>query len=81
MSRMIRDDEKTSWDIDKAFFSKKFIVSFKSVYQPCYSVCAGYYAQEVFRSRAGNLTLPGRFYHMTGDEVNKLIGRRLFNNL
>lgn len=81
MSRMIRDDEKTSWDIDKAFFGKKFIVSFKSVYQPCYSVCAGYYAQEVFKSRAGNLTLPGRFYHMTGDEVNKLIGRRLFNNL
>ncbi len=78
---MIRDDEKTSWDIDKAFFCKKFIVSFKSVYQPCYSVCAGYYAQEVFKSRAGNLTLPGRFYHMTGDEVNKLIGRRLFNNL
>lgn len=81
MSRFLQDSEKKSYDIGKAFKNHKYIVTFKSIYQPFYSVNAGHYAQEVFRSNAGALTLPGRFYHMTGDEVNRLIGRRLFNNL
>lgn len=81
MSRFLRDSEERSYDIDKAFRYDKYIVTFKSVYLPYYSVCAGYYAQEVFRSNAGALTIPGRYYHMTGDEVNRLIGRDLFKNL
>ena len=77
---MIKDNEKTSRDIEKAYENKKYIVTYKSVYQPFYSVNAGYYANKVYTSK-GNMTRAGRFFHMTGKEVNHLIGIELLNDL
>lgn len=78
--KTIRDNSTTSRNIENAYRDNKYIVAFKSIYQPFYSVNGGYYAQEVYRSE-GNMTLAGRFFHMTGDEVNHLIGHELLNNL
>lgn len=79
--KTIRDNEKTSRNIKSAYENGKYIVAWKSVYQPFHSVNAGYYAQEVYRCNEGNMTLAGRYFHMTGDEVNHLIGFKLLNNL
>jgi len=77
---MIKDGNGISRDIKKAYHNKKYIVTYKSVYQPFYSVNAGYYAQKVYTGK-DKLTLAGRFFHMTGDAVNHLIGIKLLNNL
>lgn len=77
---MIKDNTKTSYDIEKAYNDKKYIVTYKSVYQPFYSINAGYYMQKVYTSN-DKLTLMGRFFHMTGEAVNHLIGIKLLNNL
>ena len=76
----IRDNDKTSRNIKIAYETGKYIVAWKSVYQPFYSVNAGYYAHEVYR-RSSNMTRAGRFFHMTGDAVNHLIGFKHLNNL
>lgn len=81
MKKTIRDNAKTSRNIEKAYNDKKYIVAWKSVYQPHYSVNGGFYASEVYRETSGNLTLAGRYFHMTGDRVNNLIGHALLNNL
>jgi len=78
--KIVRDSSKTSRDIQRAYENKKYIVAYKTVYQPMYSVNGGYYAQEVYRSN-GNMTRAGRFFHMTGTDVNRLIGINLLNNL
>ena len=78
--KKIKDNDKTSRNIKSAYENGKYIVEWKSVYQPFYSVNAGYYAIEVYRCD-GNMTRAGRFFHMTGDAVNHLIGRELLGNL
>ena len=79
--KIIRDNEKTSRSIEQAYNSKKYIVSYRSIYQPFYSANAGgYYAMEVYYS-AGPMTLAGRFFHFDGDYCNRLIGIELLNNL
>lgn len=78
---MIKDNATTSRNIEKAYNDKKYIVSYKTVYQPFYSVNAGFYAMPVYRETSGNMTLAGRYFHMTGDAVNHLIGHKLLNNL
>lgn len=77
---MIKDNEKTSRDIEKAYNAKKYIVNYRTIFQPFYSVNAGYYAMPVYRSQE-NLTGPARFFHFDGDYCNKLIGMKLLNNL
>jgi len=77
---MIKDNNKTSRDIEQAYHNNKYIVAYKTVYQPFYSVNAGYYAQKVYTSKE-NMTRAGRFFHMTGEQVNHLIGLNLLNNL
>lgn len=77
---MIKDNNKKNYNIEKAYHDKKYIVTYKSVYQPFYSINAGYYMQKVYNS-IEKLTLAGRFFHMTGDKVNNLIGYNLLNNL
>ena len=77
---MIKDNERTSRDIEKAYHSKKYIVNYRTIYQPFYSVNAGYYAMPVYKAK-GNITRPGRFFHHTGDYCNELIGIKLLNNL
>ena len=77
----IRDNDKTSHEIEKAYHNGKYIVTYKNVYQPFYDSNGGYYAHRVFRSENGSLTLKGRFFHFTGDQVNSLIGIKLLNNL
>ena len=78
--KKIKDNDKTSRNIKSAYENGKYIVEWKSVYQPFYSVNAGYYALEVYHCD-GNMTHVGRFFHMTGDAVNHLIGRELLGNL
>lgn len=79
--KTIRDNAKTSYNIEKAYNDKKYIVAFRRVYQPFYSVNAGYYMQEVYYNHSGSMTRAGRFFHMTGEVVNHLIGHNLLNNL
>ena len=77
----IKDSDKTSRDIRKAFETGKYIVTYRSIYQPYYSQAQQqFYAMEVYRAQKP-LTLPGRFFHFTGDQVNHLLGHALFNNL
>ncbi len=78
----IKDNDKTSRRISDAYESKKYIVSYRSIYQPFYSVNAGYYAQEVYRS-TGPVPLVGRgrFMHATAARVNSLIGIELLAEL
>lgn len=80
-SKKIKDTKAKSFDIEKAYRNRKYIVAYKSVYQPFYSVNAGYYAMEVYHSQRGNLTMAGRFLHYTGDSVNELLGKKLLRNL
>lgn len=78
---MIQDNSKISRNIEQAYNDKKYIVTYRTVYQPHYSVNAGYYATPVYTSQAENLTRAGRYFHFTGDQVNKLIGFNLLLNL
>ena len=79
--KTIRDNKETSRNIKSAYENGKYIVTWKSVYQPFYSAVNGsYYAQEVYRSNE-NMTRAGRFFHMTGEAVNHLIGFEHLNNL
>lgn len=78
--RITRDTSTKSLDIEGAQKAGKYIVTWKSVYQPFYSANAGYYAQEVYRSE-GNMTRAGRYFHLTGDAVNHLLGFNLLKNL
>lgn len=66
---------------EKAYWNDRYIVSFKSVYQPFYSRNAGYYARELYYSRDKSLTKRGHVTYLTGDEVNSLIGIELLRNL
>ena len=77
---MLKDTNTMSRNIEEAYNDKKYIVNNKKVYQPFYSVNAGYYASCVYTSK-NNMTLQGRFFHMTGKEVNKLINHELLNDL
>lgn len=77
---MIKDTTTISRNIEKAYNENKYIVTGNKVYQPFYSVNAGYYANCVYTSK-GNITLPGRFFHFSGTEVNRIIGINLLNNL
>ena len=80
---MIKDTEKKSRDIKKAYHDKKYIVTSNAIYQPYYSEAQQqYYANKVYQTKKGeNLTLRGRFFHFTGEEVNKLLGVELLANL
>ena len=77
---MIKDTATTSRNIEKAYNDKKYIVNYRTVYQPFYSVNAGFYALPVYRSN-GNMTMAGRYFHMTGSAVNHLIGHELLAEL
>ncbi len=77
---MIKDTATTSRNIEQAYNNKKYIITGNKIYQPFYSVNAGYYANCVYTSK-GTMTGQGRFYHYTGKQVNHLIGIELLNNL
>lgn len=77
---MIKDNTRISRDIEKAHNDKRYIVSVKTVYQPFYSVNAGYYAMPVYTSNE-LLTRHGRFVHLTAKEINHVIGKNLFREL
>ena len=79
--RSITDNNKVSRNIEKAYNDKKYIVSWKSVYQPFYSQAQGqFYAIEVYRSNE-NMTHKGRHFHMTAETVNRLIDLNHFAEL
>lgn len=77
---MIKDNERISHNIKEAYDAKKYIVTGKKIYQPFYSVNAGYYAMPVYTADE-TITRPHRFFHFTGDYCNDLIGIKLLNNL
>ena len=79
--KTITDNNKTSRNIKEAYHSKKYIVTYRSIYQPFYSQAQdSYYAQEVYyhTDKDSTLTKRGRFFHFDGDYCNRLIG---FNHL
>ena len=64
----------------KAFFEedKKFIVTFRSVYQIYYSKNAGFSSKRIYYQVKGlPLTKKGRFYIQQADFVNSLVERDL----
>ena len=78
---IIYDRNGVSWGIREAYEAHKYIVCWRSVYQPFYSVAQGsYYARQVYKSSV-NLVGRGRYIHATGDHVNRLIGIELLGNL
>lgn len=80
--KTITDNEQTSRDIERAYNSKKYIVAYKSVYQPYYSAAQGhYYAREIYRNPDGPFTRAGRFFHLNAAAVNHLIGFNHFAEL
>ena len=79
--KTLRDNDKKSYDIARAYHTNKYIVAYRNVYQPFYSQANNsYYAIEVYAGNA-NLTPRGRFCHKTGGQVNRLIGIELLNDL
>ena len=80
---MIKDNATTSRNIEKAYQDNKYIVTSRVIYQPFYSVNAGYYAQPVYRLPRGEMQFigSGRFIHASGEHVNRLIGFEHLNNL
>lgn len=77
---MIKDTDTISRNIPLAYINKKYIVTGNKVFQPFYSINAGYYAQCVYTAKS-NITRPGRFFHFAGKEVNRIIGIELLNDL
>lgn len=77
---MIKDNATISRNIEQAYNSNKYIVTSHCIYQPFYSVNAGYYAQPVYKT-SDKLIGNGRFVHYTGEQVNNLIGIEHLNNL
>ena len=81
MAKVICDRNGISRGIKEAYEAHKYIVCWRSVYQPFYSVAQGaYYARQVYNSSV-NLVGRGRYIHATGDHVNRLIGIELLGNL
>ncbi len=79
--KFIRDNNKVSRGIKEAYEARKYIVCWRSVYQPFYCEAEGsYYARQVYKSSV-NLVGRGRYIHATGDHVNELIGKDLLGNL
>ena len=77
---MLKDTATTSRNIEQAYNNNHYIVTQHKVYQPHYSINAGYYASCVYTTK-DNLTRAGRFFHFTGEYVNKIIGFQLLGNL
>ena len=77
---MIKDGATISRNIEQAYKNGKYIVNYKTVYQPFYSVNAGYYALPVYKANS-NMTLAGRYFHMSAKAVNNLIGKELLAEL
>ena len=77
---MIKDDARTSRNIEQAYNNKLYIVTRHVIYQPEHSTNAGYYAMPIYHT-IDNMTKVGRYHHMTGKDVNRLIGFELVNDL
>ena len=81
MAKVISDGNGVSRGIKEAYEARKYIVCWRTVYQPFYSeVNDSYYAKQVYSSSV-NLVGRGRYIHATGDHVNRLIGNELLRNL
>ena len=81
MAKIIYDGNGVSRGIKEAYEAHKYIVCYRSVYQPFYSEAQGsYYAKQIYSSSV-NLVGRGRYIHATGDHVNRLIGNELLRNL
>ena len=79
--KIIHDVNGISREIKEVYEAHKYIVCWRSVYQPFYSVAQGsYYARQVYKSSV-NLVGRGRYIHTTGNHVNRLIGIELLGNL
>ena len=76
----MKDTAKTSHNIQQAYENKKYIVTRFAVYQPFYSVNAGYYAHIVLKTTEPMIG-SGRFVHYTGDQVNRMLGIEHLDNL
>ena len=67
--------ESELWEL----LDKKYIVTYGGVYQICYTAASkAFYGLKV--SSVKNLASRGRFYKMTGSEVNQALGYKLLND-
>lgn len=81
MTKIIYDGNGVSRGIKEAYEARKYIICWRSVYQPFYSEAQGsYYARQVYSSSV-SLVGRGRYMHATGDHVNRLIDNELLRNL
>ena len=65
-------------DLEKAYLNGLYIAQYSTVYQPQYSMNAGLYAMEVYRTQYHKgLVKRGTYKLMTAKEANEAIGFEL----
>lgn len=70
--------EFTESDIEKIYTEKKYVVNYSGVYAIHYSVAQKqYYSSKVIDCKG--LTRMGRFFIMTAEMVNIIIGKKVLN--
>ena len=70
--------ELTEEEAQKIYEEGKYIVAASKIYQIHYSRNAGYYGSVVYKEPYGkSFTRRGRFYVMSGEEVNRMLEREL----
>ena len=80
MERIIKvgSTEFTELEIEKVYAEKKYIVNYSGVYAIHYSVAQNqYYGRKVIDCKG--MTKRGRFYIMTAETVNHIIGKKVLN--
>lgn len=66
-------------DCQKLIEEKRiFLITYKTIYQLCYSVNAGYYGIKLYYQNDAPFTKRGRFFAYTADDANRLLGHDLF---
>ena len=67
--------ELTEESVKALYEDKKYICTYKGVYQLFYSKNTGYYGKLVIYSK--NLAKRGRFYALSAREVNNVLGKEI----
>ena len=80
MERIIKvgSTEFTESDLEKIYTEKKYVVNYSGVYAIHYStVQKQYYSRKVIDCKG--MAKRGRFYIMTAETVNHIIGKKVLN--
>lgn len=80
MERIIKigSTEFTKSDLEKIYTEKKYVVNYSGVYAIYYSTTQKqYYSRKVIDCKG--MAKRGRFYIMTAETVNHIIGKKVLN--